>query len=183
MPKSHRRLLIAGNWKMNKAADEAAELAGQIATDVGKTTEVGVAICPPFTALETVARAISESNVQLGAQNMHHEASGAFTGEVSASMLRQLFVNFVILGHSERRQYFHEDDAFINKKVLAALGSNLKPILCVGETLEQREAGETMDVVRSQVLGGLDGVEAKDTSPGNTPRTPPQKSASSTGAP
>jgi len=163
MPKSHRRLLIAGNWKMNKAADEAAELAGQIATDVGKTTEVGVAICPPFTALETVARAISESNVQLGAQNMHHEASGAFTGEVSASMLRQLFVNFVILGHSERRQYFHEDDAFINKKVLAALGSNLKPILCVGETLEQREAGETMDVVRSQVLGGLDGVEAKDT--------------------
>jgi triosephosphate isomerase len=158
MSKSVRRFLIAGNWKMNKTASEAVDLVQEIVTAVGKGTDVTVTVCPPFTALESVARIIEGSNVKLGAQNMHPEASGAYTGEISAQMLRTIFVSFVILGHSERRQYFAETDAFINKKVLAALEGNLSPILCVGETLAEREAGKTLDVIKTQIDGGLAGV-------------------------
>jgi len=160
MSKSSRKYLIAGNWKMNKNATEGVELTDDIVSELGNETSVGVAVCPPFTALESVGKAISESSIQLGAQNMNPEASGAFTGEVSAEMLRSLFVSFVILGHSERRALFHEDDAFVNKKVLAALANNLKPILCVGETLEEREAAKTIEIVSGQVRKGLEGVAA-----------------------
>jgi triosephosphate isomerase len=162
MSKSNRKYLIAGNWKMNKTADEGADLVRDIAAEVGKQSEVGVAVCPPFTALDACAKALGESTINLGAQNMHSEPSGAFTGEVSAAMLRQLFVTFVILGHSERRQYFSETDVFINKKVLAALESSLRPILCVGETIEEREAGKVEDVLQTQLAGGLKGIKPGD---------------------
>lgn len=154
-----RKYLIAGNWKMNKTASEGVDLIHEINIALGQTTEVSVAVCPPFTALEACAKELEESNIQLGAQNMYPKSEGAYTGEVSPVMLRSLFCSFVLLGHSERREYFKESDAFINEKVLAALESNLKPILCVGETLEQRESGDTMNVVRAQLLGGLEGVE------------------------
>jgi triosephosphate isomerase len=153
-----RKYLIAGNWKMNKNSAEAIELAKEIDQQIGQQLLVSVCICPVFTSLEGVARALEDSNIQLGAQNMHPEPAGAYTGEVSPEMLRHLFCTFVILGHSERRQYFGEDDVFINKKVLAALENNLKPVLCVGETLEQRESGEAMDIIKAQVEKGLEGV-------------------------
>jgi len=153
---NNRKYLIAGNWKMNKTAADAEELIKGILLELGDKNGVSVVVCPPFTALETGAKVLSEvSNVQLGAQNMHAKPSGAYTGEISATMLRQLYVNFVILGHSERREYFKESDEEINEKVLAALESNLKPILCVGEKLEEREAGDTLKVVETQLLGGL----------------------------
>ncbi len=161
--KNIRRSLIAGNWKMHRTSSEAVDLATEINHLIGQETDVHVVLCPPFTALESVARLVSDSNIMLGAQNMHPQPEGAFTGEISALMLRQLFCSFVILGHSERRQYFHESDAFINEKVLAALKSSLKPIVCVGETLEEREAGDTGKVVKRQIQEGLNGV-SKQTS-------------------
>ncbi|GHC04994.1 triose-phosphate isomerase [Cerasicoccus arenae] len=151
-----RKYLIAGNWKMNKTAADAEELIKSIVLELGDKNGVGVVVCPPFTSLESSAKVLSEvSNVQLGAQNMHAKPSGAYTGEISAAMLRQLYVSHVILGHSERREYFKETDEEINEKVLAALESNLKPILCVGEKLDEREAGNTLKVVETQLLGGL----------------------------
>ena len=155
---SSRRKLIAGNWKMNKTSADAVALVTDIVAAVGRQTDVDVVVCPPFTSIEAVAKALDGSAVKLGAQNMHPEASGAFTGEISAPMLRALFATHVILGHSERRASFGETDAFINKKVLAALKNQLKPILCVGETLAEREAGATLKVVQTQLEGGLDGV-------------------------
>jgi triosephosphate isomerase (TIM) len=156
-----RKILIAGNWKMNKNAAEASELAAEIAQTLGRQHEVDVVVCPPFTALESTARAIENSGVRLGAQNMHPERGGAYTGEISAEMLRHLFATYVILGHSERREYFNESDEFINRKVLAALNSRLKPILCVGETLEEREAGKAFEVVERQLKAGLANVPAE----------------------
>lgn len=153
-----RKKLIAGNWKMNKTSSDGLQLTQEIVAAIGKTTDVDIVVCPPFTALESVAKALDGSTVKLGAQNMHHEASGAYTGEVSAGMLRGLFATYVILGHSERRTYFAETDAFINKKVLAALKNQLRPIFCVGETLAEREAGSTLKVVQTQLEGGLEGV-------------------------
>lgn len=157
-----RKKLIAGNWKMNKTSAEALSLSKEIVAEVGKVTDVDIVVCPPFTSIETVSKAVDGSTVKLGAQNMHPETSGAFTGEVSAQMLRALFATHVILGHSERRAYFGETDAFINKKVLAALKHQLKPILCVGETLAEREGGTTLKVVETQTVGGLAGVSKED---------------------
>ncbi len=153
-----RKKLIVGNWKMNKTSADAVLLVEEIVGAVGRNTDVDVVVCPPFTALENVFKALDDSTVKLGAQNMHPEASGAFTGEISAGMLRALFANYVILGHSERRSYFAETDAFINQKVLAALKAQLKPILCVGETLDERESGSTLKVVQTQLEAGLQGV-------------------------
>lgn len=158
MAKAIRKYLIAGNWKMNKTASEGVDLVREINLELGKQTDVGVAVCPPFTALESCGRALEDSNIQLGAQNMHPKLEGAYTGEISPVMLRSLFCTYVILGHSERRQYFEESDAFINEKVLAALDSSLKPILCVGETLEEREGERTNEVVKKQLHGGLKDV-------------------------
>jgi triosephosphate isomerase len=153
-----RKKLIAGNWKMNKTAADGSALTGEIVAEIGRETAVDIVLCPPFTALESVGRRLEGQAVKLGAQNMHSEKSGAFTGEVSAEMLRGLFVTHVILGHSERRALFGETDAFINKKVLLALANQLKPILCVGESLAEREAGTTLAVVQRQVEGCLQGV-------------------------
>ncbi|MEO6876629.1 MAG: triose-phosphate isomerase [Opitutaceae bacterium] len=153
-----RKKLIAGNWKMNKTPADGAALAAELVTLIGKMAEVDIVVCPPFTALESVARAIDGSIVKLGAQNMHPEPSGAFTGEISAPMLRALFATHVILGHSERRALFGETDAFVNQKVQAAFKHQLRPILCVGESLAEREAGSTLKVVQTQLEACLEGV-------------------------
>ena len=158
---ANRKYLIAGNWKMNKTAAEGAALTKEIVAAVGKDTSVNVVVCPPYTALDAVSKTLEGSNVVLGAENMHPKASGAYTGEIAADMLREFFVGYVILGHSERRQYFGETDAFINEKVLAVLANHMRPILCVGETLAQREAGKTIELVAAQVREGLKGVPAE----------------------
>ncbi len=143
---------------MNKTPADAEALVGEIIIEIGRQTEVDVLVCPPFTALESVGRKLEGSNIKIGAQNMHFETNGAFTGEVSAPMLRDLFVTHVILGHSERRALFGENDGFINQKVLTAIKNQLRPILCVGETLAEREAGDTLKVVQTQLEAGLEGV-------------------------
>ncbi|MCR5183424.1 MAG: triose-phosphate isomerase [Opitutales bacterium] len=155
-----RKILIAGNWKMNKTATEAAVLAKEIADAVGTSSAIDILMCPPFTAIAAAAEAAKGSAVAVGAQNMSDKASGAYTGEVSADMLLDLGVKHVILGHSERRSYYGEDDAFINAKLLVALEKGIVPIICVGETLEEREAGKVESVIDTQLKGGLAGVPA-----------------------
>ena len=157
-----RRYFIAGNWKMNNTAAKANELIGAINAQIASETSVDVAVCPTFTALDAASKALAGSNVKLGAQNMYVKASGAYTGEIAADMLKEFGCAYVILGHSERREYFKETDAFINEKVLAVLANGMKPILCVGEKLEEREAGKTIDVVSKQTEGGLAGVSKED---------------------
>jgi triosephosphate isomerase len=151
-----RKYLIAGNWKMNMTASESVDLISEINSIVGKQIQTQVCICPPFTSLQKSSSLVEQSEVYLGAQNMSSEPSGAFTGEISAGMLRDLYVTFVILGHSERRQYFGETNQSVNLKVLAAVENNLKPIYCIGETLEEREADKTLDVIKQQVYEGLE---------------------------
>jgi len=141
---------------MNLTPDDSAALVEEINAVVGTQTSVQVCVCPPFTSLPVVSEKVEQTEVHLGAQDMHAEASGAYTGEISAEMLRSLYVSHVILGHSERRQYCGETNALINKKILSAIQANLKPIYCVGETLEEREAGKTMEVVSAQVREGLE---------------------------
>lgn len=154
-----RKPIVAGNWKMYKSVDEAITLASAIKLELLNFTDAEVVLCPPFTALKAVGDTLSGSYIKLGAQNMHWEKEGAYTGEISPAMLRGVFCRFVILGHSERRALFHETNESVNKKVKAALAAGLTPILCVGETMAEREAGKTNDVVRIQVETGLAGVE------------------------
>jgi len=160
MHKTTRKFLIAGNWKMNLNSDEGAELAEDIVSMIGRQTDVSICVCPPAISLQAVVKVVNDSNIFVGAQNMHFESSGAYTGEISAEMLRHLFCKFVILGHSERREYFGEIDSIVNKKVLAALTASLNPILCVGETFEQREAGNEKVVIRDQLEGALQDITA-----------------------
>ena len=157
-----RKPIIAGNWKMNKTPDEAKRLVDALIPLVRGAHDVDVVVCPPFVCIPAAAEALKGSNVRLGAQNMHFEASGAYTGEVSADMLTSLGVEYVILGHSERRQYFGETDETVNKRARAALEANITPIICVGETLEQREKGVTDAIVSKQTTAALAGFEPEE---------------------
>ncbi len=152
---------IAGNWKMHKTVAEALETVRALRPRVMDITQVEIAVCPPFTALYPVAEALRGSHIKVGAQNMFWEDAGAFTGEISPVMLKEL-VTYVIIGHSERRQYFGETDETVNRKVKAALRHGLRPIICVGEVLEEREAGQTETVVRRQVLAAYQDIPADD---------------------
>jgi triosephosphate isomerase len=154
-----RKPLIAGNWKMYKTPKQAKELAQQLKTGLADVKDVDSAICPPFTALPVVAEAIKGSNIGLGAQNMHYEAKGAFTGEISPEFILDLGCKYVILGHSERRQFFFETDELINKKLMTALKMNLYPIFCIGEKLAERESNKTFDVLKTQLANGLSGIK------------------------
>jgi len=153
-----RKLIIAGNWKMNKTVAEALALVNGLKLDLANVKEVDVVVCPPFTALESVSKAVLDSNLRLGAQNMSENNFGAFTGEICAGMLKEFSVRYVILGHSERRQYQKEPDALIAKKAAAAHAAALKPIVCVGETLAEREANQMEKVLETQVRGSLAGL-------------------------
>jgi len=150
--------LIAGNWKMNTTLSEAIKLVNELRQGLDEIDNVDKVLCPPFISLAAVAESIKESSIKLGAQNLYFEEKGAYTGEISPLMLTEL-CEFVIIGHSERRQYFNETDEIINKKVQAALKVGLKPILCIGERLEQNEAGLTAEVVTRQLKSALVGIE------------------------
>ena len=157
MNKSLRQAIIAGNWKMNKNRKEAKELIEAL-KPIAKDKTCGVVICVPYTNLETALALTEGTNIKVGAENCHFEKSGAFTGEISADMLTEMGVEYVIIGHSERRQYFGETDITVNKRLLAGLEAGLKVILCVGETLEEREQGITEEIVAKQVKVALLGT-------------------------
>ncbi len=164
MNKTLRQAVIAGNWKMNKTRPEALALINELKPLVADAA-CGVIVCVPYTNLETALGAVKGTNIKVGAQNCHWEKSGAFTGEISAGMLAEMGVEYVVIGHSERRQYFGETDATVNRRVRAALDAGLKVILCVGELLEQREQGITEEIVGLQTkvaLGGVSAEELKD---------------------
>ncbi len=156
-----RRPIVAGNWKMNKTSGEALALAGEIARALGDFEPVDVVLCPPFTALHAVSRAIGGTRIALGAQNLHWEKAGAFTGEIAAAQLLDAGCAHVIIGHSERRQFFGETDETVSRRLGAALAAGLAPIVCVGETLDQRKNGRTEAVIREQVQKGLAGLDAE----------------------
>ncbi len=157
------KVIIAGNWKMNKTASEGKALVEALKPLVADVCpcKAEIIVCPPFTTLFSVVEAAKGSNVKVGAQNVHWEKSGAFTAEISADMLKEAGVEYVIIGHSERRQYFGETDATVNKRLKAALTAGLKPIVCIGETLEEREGNKTADVLRTQVAGALEDISAE----------------------
>ncbi|KPK64010.1 MAG: triosephosphate isomerase [Planctomycetes bacterium SM23_32] len=159
-----RELFVAGNWKMNLNGQQSVELAKALKHEFGGLDEVRLAVCPPFVYLSSVAEVLSGSAIGVGAQNMYPESEGAFTGEVAGLMLLDVGCRYVILGHSERRHVIGETDDFVNAKVLKALDVGLEPILCVGETLEEREAERTVAVVSGQLRAGLEGVSAEQMS-------------------
>ena len=156
-----RKLIIAGNWKCNKTVAESVALVTDLKRELATVKEVDIVVCPAFTSLDAVSKTVIESNIRLGAQNMGENGYGAFTGEVAPGMLRDLSVRYVILGHSERRQFQQESDALVSRKAIAAHAANLIPIVCVGETLHEREAGITEQVVEKQVRGSLAGLSAE----------------------
>ncbi|MGI5898347.1 MAG: triose-phosphate isomerase [Christensenellales bacterium] len=156
-----RRPIIAGNWKMNMTPSQGAALIEELRPLV-KDAKCDVVVCVPYVDITAAAKALEGSNIGLGAQNMHFEEKGAYTGEVSADMLKELGVEYVIIGHSERRAYFAETDETVNRKVKAALNAGFTPIVCIGESLEQREAGQMEEVVSTQAKAAFDGLSAAD---------------------
>ena len=158
-----RKKIVAANWKMNMTQGEASAFVSTFLLEVGESRDVEIVLVPPFTAISAVNAALENAqHVKVGAQNMHWERSGAFTGEISPAMLRDLFVRYVVLGHSERRTLFGETDEIVNRKVRAAHEATLRPILCVGESLAQREAGEIENVLTTQLKGSLAGLGPKE---------------------
>lgn len=153
-----RRPCVAGNWKMHMTVEEALALVKELCPGLAEYQSVDSVICPPFTALAGVAKLLEETSISLGAQNLFWEEQGAYTGEISPLMVAEL-ADHVIIGHSERRAYFQDSDEAVNKKIKAALGAGLKPILCVGETLDENEAGKTGEVVHRQLTSALEGLE------------------------
>lgn len=157
--KRDRKPIVAGNWKMNKTVGEGLSLVRELRNVLGVVRDqVEVVVAPPFTALHPVAKALEDSNLHLGAQNCHWEPSGAFTGEVSAAMLKEVGCSYVIVGHSERRQFFGETDETVNRRAKAVIAHGMRPIVCVGETLHEREGGRTFEIVVRQLKGGLEGI-------------------------
>ncbi len=157
-----RKKIIAGNWKLNKTCVEAIELVTGLKRKLYNVSDIDIVVCPPYTALSEVYEVLQESNMALGAQDLYWEDSGAFTGEVSAPLLKDVGVKYVIIGHSERRQFFHETDETVNRKVKAALKWNLTPIVCVGETLAERESNRAFDIIRVQVEESLEGLTPEE---------------------
>ncbi len=157
-----RKPIIAGNWKLNKTPHEAIILVDELKRELVDVTGVEVVVCPPFVDLTDVSDALVDHDIAVGAQNLFWEDSGAYTGEISAPMLKALGVTFVIIGHSERRQYFHETNETVNKRLRAALKHDLKPIVCVGENLAQREANKTFDIIKDHCEGSLSGLSAEE---------------------
>ncbi len=153
-----RKLIVAGNWKMNKTVAEAVDLVRGLKIELANIKEVDMVVCPPFTALSEVSKAMLDSNLRLGAQNMSEHNVGAYTGEIASVMLKEFSVRYVILGHSERRQYQKESNELIAKKAMAVHTAALKPIVCIGETLAEREGGQTESVLDGQVRGSLAGL-------------------------
>ena len=153
-----RKLIFAGNWKMNKTVAEALDLVRGLKIELANIKEADIVVCPPLTALSEVSKAILDSNIRLGAQDMSPNNVGAFTGEIAAVMLKEFSVRYVILGHSERRQYQKESDELIAKKAAASHAASLKPIVCVGETLSERDGGKTQQVLETQIRGSLAGL-------------------------
>jgi len=156
-----RKPVIAGNWKMNTLPAEGLELARSLREKLGGVAEVEIIIAPPFTHLYAINEEIKGAPIRLAAQNMHAKDSGAYTGEIAAPMLRAMGCDFAIIGHSERRQYYGETDASVNEKLGAALANHLTPIVCIGETLEERETGKTLEVIATQLSGALKGLTAE----------------------
>jgi triosephosphate isomerase len=158
-----RKKIVAANWKMNMTQGEAARFVDSFLIDIGEINDVDVVIIPPFTAIAKVTEALGKAhNIRVGAQNMYWEKSGSFTGEISAALLRDLFVHYVVLGHSERRMLFGETDEMVNRKVRAAHEAKLRPIVCVGETLEQRDKGNVEKILAIQLRGSLAGLKPKE---------------------
>jgi triosephosphate isomerase (TIM) len=157
-----RKVIIAGNWKLNKTSREALTLVEELKREVANAEGIDVVVCPPFTALDTVSDAVMDTNIALGAQNLYWQDSGAFTGEISAPMLKDLGAKYVIVGHSERRQFFGETNETVNKRIRAALAHGLTPIVCVGENLAERESNKTFDVIKNHTEGSLAGLTAEE---------------------
>ena len=161
MNRRYRKTIIAGNWKMNKTVSEMKAYAEEIRPLMPRGKWCEVVLCVPFVNIPSAVRLFKDCHISIGAQNCHYEDHGAYTGEVTAEMLKEVGVKYVIIGHSERRQYYNETDLTVNKKVLAALNAGLQPIVCVGESLDQRESGTTMDLIAYQVKAALAGVPAE----------------------
>ncbi len=157
-----RDLIFAGNWKMNKTIKEALELTNGLKRELIDIEEARIVLAPPATALSCVGDALLDSNIDLSAQNVHSEISGAYTGEISVLMAKDAGCKYTIIGHSERRKYFGEDDSIVNQKIRLALDNNLEVIFCIGESLEEREEGKMEDVVKTQLLGGLKDISKED---------------------
>ena len=159
-----RRVIIAGNWKMNKTTLESIDLANLVKRSLFNMEEVEVVLCPPFTSLSEVSEALTDTNIKLGAQDVYWEKEGAFTGEVSAAMLKEVGCEYCIIGHSERRQFFGETNETVNKKAKALLKEGIRPIVCVGEKLEERKAGKTFDIIKDHVENSLKGLTKEEMS-------------------